>query len=126
MTRDQKIALIIALLIVGGATILFFGGGKNGGSAPVAQAAKERLAVCLADGGTVLYGADWCPRCQEQKELFGDAFAKVKYVRCELDPSGCLTAGVDRYPTWILPGGQKITGVQTLDSLSQLTACPLE
>ena len=40
------------------------------------------LAQCITDSGAQFYGADWCPHCQEQKLLFGNAVKKLPYVEC--------------------------------------------
>ena len=44
------------------------------------DAALEEFAQCLRERGVTMYGADWCPHCQDQKTLFGSAFALVPYV----------------------------------------------
>jgi uncharacterized membrane protein/glutaredoxin len=70
------------------------------------------------------YGASWCPHCTEQKELFGPSSSRVPYIECS--PGGprapqaqaCNDAGIKSYPTWII-NGQRYSGIQSLDSLSQ-------
>ena len=44
------------------------------------------LANHLTMIGAQMFGAYWCPHCQEQKKKFGDAFSAVDYVEC--DPGG--------------------------------------
>ena len=46
-------------------------------------ATKERapsiydgFAQCVSDSGARMWGAWWCPHCENQKELFGNSFAK--------------------------------------------------
>ena|SRR3989344_7710786 len=83
------------------------------------------FAQCITDAGAVMYGADWCPHCQEQKELFGrKSFKLVNYVECEQRPGDCLAARIDGYPTWIL-GEERLSGKQSLETLSEKTGCPL-
>ena len=82
----------------------------SGCTAPAEGAAVEELnifAQCLTDEGMTFYGAYWCPHCQDQKEMFGDAMQYVNYVECDpggenADPEACVAAGVEYYPTWIL------------------------
>lgn len=89
------------------------------------------FAQCLTDKGVKMYGAYWCPHCQDQKKLFGDSFDKITYVECAIpgDSSGvvraCKDAGIDGYPTWVLPDNSRLTGLQTLQALSDQTGCPL-
>jgi len=44
------------------------------------------LARHLSSTGAVMYGAYWCPHCQEQKEMFAEAASMLPYVEC--DPKG--------------------------------------
>lgn len=85
---------------------------------------KEALAKYLTQKGAVLYGAYWCPHCQDQKKEFGDALKYVDYVEC--DPSGenanpdeCKAKDIESYPTWIYEG-KKYTGIQSLSDLAQM------
>lgn len=83
------------------------------------------LAQCLKDRGVVMYGAEWCPHCQNQKKLFGESFGLVPYVECPADPNKCVAAGIQGYPTWIFPDGQKLVGEQTLEKLAETSGCAL-
>jgi len=83
------------------------------------------LARHLRDKGAVMYGAYWCPHCQEQKAIFGDAAKDLPYVEC--DPNGmnarpdlCEKAGVKSFPTWVL-GGNRREGVQSLQALADFS-----
>ena len=81
------------------------------------------LAVHLEEAGVEMYGAFWCPACDQQKELFGASAHRIPYVECS--PAGrsgptatkCLAAGIRSYPTWIIKG-QRHTGVLTPASLA--------
>src|SRR3989344_3430073 len=88
----------------------------------------DEFAQCLSDRGVIMYGAEWCSHCQAQKELFGQSFRYVNYVECPQDPQKCLAAGIEAYPTWLTPDGQKLVGEQSLETLSQKTNCliPIE
>lgn len=70
------------------------------------------LADHLEARGAKFYGASWCPKCQEQKQLFGRSAERLPYVECS--PQGrrgalafsCVSANVQAYPTWIIRGRQ--------------------
>jgi hypothetical protein len=90
----------------------------------------DGFAQCLKSKGAKMYGAWWCPHCQEQKDLFGFAFQYVNYTECS--PEGehtmndtCKQAGVKSYPTWQYPDGSRTEGTQPLATLAQKTGCKL-
>lgn len=114
--------LAVLVIIVAGvlAIVLFFPrGGANG--------EFDDFAKCLASKNITMYGADWCPHCQNEKRDFGSAFQFVPYVECPKDPNRCLAAGVEGYPTWVWPGtdGKKLVGEQGLTKLSAESGCAL-
>lgn len=81
------------------------------------------LAQHLTQVGAKMYGAYWCPHCQDQKNLFGrEAAAEMPYVEC--DPGGansqtgiCQSKGIKGYPTWEI-NGQTYSGTQSLQQLA--------
>ena len=77
----------------------------------------------LSQVGVVFYGAHWCPACTQQKELFGDGKNELPFVEVSNpDRSFNATAtaeGITQIPTWDFPDGSRLTGVQTLQTLSQ-------
>lgn len=97
---------------------------------PAAQAPAQTdfqtgLAKYLNSQGVVLYGAYWCPHCNNQKELFGKAASLVNYIEC--DPRGqnpnvqlCKEKGIKLYPTWEIKG-TRYEGVMSLDELAKLS-----
>lgn len=85
----------------------------------------DDFAKCLADKGIVMYGADWCPHCQNEKKAFGKSFRFVPYVECPDDPKRCLAAGISGFPTWIFPDNKKLEGEQGLLKLSEKSGCRL-
>lgn len=87
--------------------------------------ALDEFAKCLASKNITMYGAVWCSHCQNQKKLFGDSFKYVPYVECPDNPSVCISKGIEGYPTWIFPDGRKLIGEQSLEKLSQESACVL-
>lgn len=95
------------------------------GSRGADQSAASGLAKHLTTMGAQMFGAYWCPHCQEQKRAFGDAFSDVDYVEC--DPGGenprtqrCLDKDIEAFPTWIINGEQHV-GAYSLEELAELS-----
>lgn len=82
----------------------------------------EELAKCLTDKGVKMYGAYWCGHCNNQKELFGEAFQYVDYVECEEEQGACVAAGVTGYPTWVI-NNKNYPGEKSFDQLRELAGC---
>jgi len=87
----------------------------------------DNLAKCLTEKGVKMYGAYWCPHCQNQKKAFGDSFQYVDYVECDANgpngnPPACELAGIKGYPTWIIKGVQ-YSGEQDLGTLAKIAGC---
>lgn len=120
MSKSQSTLIIVGVVLVLGtiAITLFFSRESNGGTFDV-------FARCLAEKKITMYGADWCPHCQNEKKAFGDSFRFVPYVECPQYPNRCLAAGIKGYPTWIFPGGKKLEGEQGLQKLSAESGCSL-
>ncbi len=106
----------VAAITVGG-YVLF--------SAPPARGEYDAFAQCLADAGAVMYGAQWCPHCQDQKNLFGSSFKLIPYVECPQNPEQCLARGIDGYPTWLFADGSRLEGERSLDALAVASGCAL-
>jgi hypothetical protein len=127
MSKDTKAILIggiiFALIIVG--VSVYAVKGKNSGPGQL-----DAFASCLKDSGATFYGAFWCPHCQAQKALFGKSVKLLPYVECS-NPDGksqnatCNAKGIEGYPTWVFPDGSRLTGEQTLETLSSKTNCPI-
>ncbi|MEM9116622.1 MAG: hypothetical protein AAGD09_01935 [Cyanobacteria bacterium P01_F01_bin.56] len=95
--------------------------------APLAADApyEAQLASHLTEQGAAMYGAFWCPHCEDQKALFGDAVSRVPYVEC--DPEGdnaqpelCVAKEIKGYPTWEIKG-EFYPGARSLEELAQLS-----
>ena len=92
----------------------------------------DSFARCLGDRGVKMYGAWWCPHCQEQKEMFRASFDYAPYVECGVkgDLKGqnpvCKDEGIKHFPTWQFPPmGERVERVFTLEELSDRTGCSL-
>ncbi len=87
---------------------------------PVARALAEHL----SQTGVKMYGAFWCPHCQDQKERFGGSAKRLPYVECS--PNGqsaprakeCIDANINSYPTWVI-SGKRIEEVLSLKQLAE-------
>lgn len=88
------------------------------------------LAVHLAQSGAKMYGAEWCPHCQDQKAMFGPAAKRLPYIECSLGRQGagqtaeCRQAGITTYPTWDI-GGKRYAEVLSPLRLAELTGFDL-
>lgn len=80
------------------------------------------LAECLTENDFSMYGADWCPHCNEQKDQFGEAFDKIDYVDCEVDEQQCQQADVQGIPMWT-DDETTVSGTQSLERLAELSGC---
>jgi hypothetical protein len=88
----------------------------------------DKFAQCLASKGATMYGAAWCPHCQEQKAAFGTSFKYIKYVECPDNTQLCIDKGIQGYPTWIMGTTTITEGFdknKTMKELSDATGCPL-
>lgn len=83
------------------------------------------FARCLTVKGFVMYGTSTCPHCADQKAMFGDAFDYINYIGCDTDSTECINKNIESVPTWDLPTGERILGVQALEELSRLSGCLL-
>ncbi len=115
---------VLGIGLIGGAKLL------EQKKSAVADGRYTQFAECLAEKGATFYGAFWCPHCQEQKALFGDAASKLPYVECSTaDKSAqtqiCIDKKITSYPTWILADGQILNGAISLAELSEKTTCEL-
>ena len=116
----KLVFLAVVTLIVSGCT-----------SSAVPSGTYDTFAQCLTDKGAKMYGAYWCPHCQDQKEQFGDSFGKVTYIECatpgnpNVMTKECKDAGIEGYPTWVFSDGSRVSGQQTFETLSQKSGCPL-
>lgn len=93
--------------------------------APKSSPALDKFAQCVAAKGATMYGAAWCPHCQQEKKDFGTAFRYIPYVECPDNPSLCTAKNVTGYPTWIFGDGSTLVGEQSLSDLAKKTGCEL-
>jgi hypothetical protein len=111
-------AAIVAIFVVG----YYFAHKRN--------ARLDAFAKCLTEKHAKMYGAFWCPHCQDQKDKFGSSFEFAPYIECGIKGSQaiaavCTDAGIKRFPTWIFPDGTRVEGAHELEFLGEETGCPL-
>lgn len=115
----------VAALIIVGVMHLHYSGVFNPAAGPEDPYLKG-LATHLAQENAVLYGAFWCPACEEQKVLFESSAKWIPYVECT--PGGrnspqaaeCITNKIESYPTWIIDG-RTYKGLLNPDQLAALS-----
>ncbi len=114
--------------VVVGAALLVAGGGFAAWAWYPQPKSAPQYARCIAQSGTVLYGAFWCEACTAQQERFGAAAPLLPYVECAT-PDGqrqkevCRAAGITRYPTWVFPGGARYEGMLTPREAAARAGC---
>lgn len=86
---------------------------------------------CLnTDQKAIFYGAFWCPHCQDQKRVFGNAAGDLPYVECSTpDGNGqttvCQQKQIVSYPTWEFADGRRESRILTVSELAARTQCML-
>jgi hypothetical protein len=90
----------------------------------------DAFAKCLTAKQAKMYGAYWCPHCEDQKEKFGSSFQYAPYVECGIKgekgiAAVCTDAGIKRFPTWIFADGTRVEGAHELEFLGEATGCSL-
>lgn len=92
--------------------------------------ALKSFAQCLEREGAKFYGTFWCPHCNAQKEIFGQAAKYLPYIECStLDSKGqlpeCQKKNISGYPTWEFADGSRLSGSLHLSVLAEKTSCAL-
>jgi len=115
------VAIIAAMVLLNTA----LAGYATADSTPPEPGEFDGLAKCLSENGFKMAGAEWCSACKKQKQLFGASFQFVDYKDCGKEGDYCIGNEVQYYPTWILPAGEKLVGVQSLEKLASLSGCEI-
>lgn len=114
--------IVISLGIIGGLIYVGISSSSKPGE-------FDDFAKCLTEKNINFYGAFWCNHCAEQKKLFGKSIEYVNYIECDARGSNpqtelCREKGITGYPTWEI-NGTFLSGVQSLETLSQYSGCSL-
>ncbi len=89
----------------------------------------DTLVQCITKSDAKMYGAFWCPHCNNQKQMLGKSAQYLPYIECSqpnrVQTEICNKANITSYPTWEFKSGERIIGELTPEKLSQLSGCPL-
>lgn len=76
------------------------------------------------------FGENWCPHCQDQKDILGKTLTDLTYIDCAENRAKCNDAGIEGYPTGIAlnkynssAGVQRLLGAQSIDTILEVTGC---
>ncbi|MAF88932.1 MAG: hypothetical protein QGI80_00965 [archaeon] len=127
---SKKTVILTASIVIIIAGVLIFKPQVSGFVTAGHDYSLDSFTECLAESNAVMYGAYWCPHCTTQKEMFGDSISGVLYVECDskgknTKPELCRQNNIQSYPSWIIDG-RTYSGVQSLQTLSDITGCSLE
>lgn len=120
----KKLLLLLAIVL---SPVLLAASCSSQNGPSTAEA--EAVAQWVTQAGAKMYGAWWCPHCQDQKEMFGEsAFKKVTYIECanpdRSQNAVCQAAGIKSYPTWEFADGSRVSQVMDFDELKEKTGYP--
>lgn len=121
---NKKIAVIVVLILAVALALVLLVSYTPKGSVSKAGV-LDAFAKCITDKGGAMYGAYWCPHCQNEKAAFGDSFKYINYVECTVKTDECTAKGVQSFPTWIFSDGRKFVGEQGLTGLAKDSGCVL-
>lgn len=81
-----------------------------------------QFALDLDAAGVKFYGANWCPACTQQKQLFADGGDDLPFIEVTgpdrtLNQIG-INENITLFPTWEFPDGTRAEGVLDLATLS--------
>ncbi len=113
---------VIVLVIILAVVFLSKGGKKY------PREAIDSLAKCMTEKGTLMYGTFWCPKCAEQKKMFGSSFQFINYVECDARGENeqselCIEKKVEKYPDWQFPDNNRKVGILPFEELAAKSGC---
>jgi hypothetical protein len=119
----SRYIMIAVIIVIAFAAAYYFGWHRH-------TSRLDAFAKCLTAKQAKMYGAFWCPHCEEQKEKFGSSFQYAPYIECGIKGSKgiepvCTEAGIKRFPTWIFADGRRVEGEHELEFLGEQTGCSL-
>jgi len=84
----------------------------------------DSFVQCLNESRFKIYGANWCPYCQELISMFGGYdIVNPIYVECTEYNEVCNQENISMYPT-IKINGHVYHGERSIQAFSQETGCP--
>jgi hypothetical protein len=119
----SRYIMIAVIIVIAFAAAYYFGWHRH-------TSRLDAFAKCLTAKQAKMYGAFWCPHCEEQKEKFGSSFQYAPYIECGIKGSKgiepvCTESGIKRFPTWIFADGTRVEGEHELEFLGEQTGCSL-
>ena len=83
----------------------------------------------MTEKGTLMYGTFWCPKCAEQKKMFGSSFQFINYIECDARGENeqsqlCIEKNVEKYPDWQFPDNSRTVGILPFEELASKSGCP--
>ena len=82
---------------------------------------EEKIAKCIGENSK-LYTQLGCHACLTQENMFGKNYKHLTVIDCVYEREACSQASITATPTWII-NEEKITGVQSISKLQELTGC---
>ncbi len=122
MRFEKRHFIITIVVFVSVVSLYYIGKSITGRHSSVGD--YDEFSQCLTENGAVMYGAEYCGHCNNQKDMFGNSFKYIEYVECSDVVEYCKSKGIEGVPTWEIDG-ELYTGVQELSELSEYTGCPL-
>jgi len=111
LNKDNLITIVIILgVLIIASTILL----KNNDP----QTDKE-ISKCIGQNSE-LYTQIGCHACEAQEKMFGENYEYLTITDCFLNREKC--GGIRATPTWII-NGEEYLGVQSIETLKELTGC---
>ena len=125
--KSQKTLLIIVGIIIIALFAFFVLKLKNSAATP---GNYDNFTKCLTNNEVKMFGAYWCPHCENQKKMLGTSFQYVNYIECSLPNRAgqteiCKQEGIQSYPTWEFKGGKRLSGELTFKQLSENSGCQI-
>jgi hypothetical protein len=114
MKRVNKSTWLTIALIAGILLIAYFSLNKN-----TQPQTDEEVIECIGKSAT-LYVQLGCTHCRTQEDLFRENIKHIEVIDCFYETDKC--EGIQATPSWKI-GNKKITGVQTIEQLKELTKC---
>ena len=94
------------------------------------SSALQSFTQCINANGWKFYGRTGCVWCDKQKQMLGDSLQFIQYVDCADAFKICRELDITGFPSWIqfAENGDELerwVGYATIETLSQLTGCPI-
>ena len=122
-TKKISIAVVIVAVII---LALMLSGNEKVKTSVVGTSIYDSFAQCISDSGAEMFGAFWCPTCNDQKSVFGSSQDNIPYIECSLQNRSqtiaCRKEGIESYPTWRFADGTEKIGLLSLEELEHVRA----